>query len=108
MRLKPTGMKEVHGVHGKELVETFLINIGLPNNVAFVNMEVTLGKLAGAHMLIGMDIITRGDFSITNVGDRTVFSFRVPSLATVDFVKQPTLPKVQPGRRKNRKRRPWD
>ena len=106
--LKPTGMKEVHGVHGKELVETFLINIGLPNKVAFVNMEVTLGKLAGAHMLIGMDIITRGDFSITNVGDRTVFSFRVPSLATVDFVKQPTLPKVQPGRRKNRKRRPWD
>jgi len=27
-----------------------------------------------------MDIIKRGDFSITNVGAKTVFSFRMPSI----------------------------
>lgn len=104
--LKPTGMKEVHGVHGSERVETFLINIGLPNKVAFANVQVTLGKLLGAHMLIGMDIITRGDFSITNVGQRTVFSFRVPSIATVDFVKQANAPTFSHGSKEKHKKRP--
>ena len=37
-------------------------------------------------LLIGMDIITIGDFSISNVGGNTTFSFRVPSIKTVDFV----------------------
>ena len=88
--LKPTGMKEVHGVHGSALSETFLVNIRLPNGVGFANIDVTRGELLGGHLLIGMDIITRGDFSITNVG-KTVFSFRVPSVTTVDFVKEATL-----------------
>lgn len=86
--LKPTGMKEVHGVHGKKLAETFLANIRLPNAVMVPNVDVTLGDLAGADVLIGMDIITLGDFSITNVGGITVFSFRYPSQKTVDFVEE--------------------
>jgi len=104
--LKPTGMKEVHGVHGKQLAETFLIAIGLPNNVFFRDIEVTLGELGGADMLIGMDIITRGDFSITNVGGKTVFSFRVPSIETVDFVKvaDAELAKVQKKAKRKRRR----
>jgi len=86
--LKPTGMMQVHGVGGPELAETFLVNIGLPNGVGFANVEVTKGKILGSQMLIGMDIITAGDFSITNMGGRTVFSFRIPSVRTVDFVKE--------------------
>lgn len=87
--LKATGMKLVHGVLSTDDAETFLVNLLLPNAVQFVNIEVTLGKLVGgAEMLLGMDIITHGDFSITNVGGETVFSFRVPSIKTVDFVKE--------------------
>jgi gag-polyprotein putative aspartyl protease len=104
--LKPTGMTQVHGVHGVKDAETFLINIGLPNGVAFANVEVTLGELAGADMLVGMDIITMGDFSVTNVGQRTVFSFRVPSQATVDFVKEATAPTFQHGIKHKHKKRP--
>ena len=108
--LKPTGMKQVHGVHGKESSETFLVFIGLPNGVAFKSVEVTRGELVGADMLIGMNIITVGDFSITNVKKRTIFSFRVPSLKTVDFVKESqrtAAPKFQPGppRKKRRRKR---
>lgn len=33
-----------------------------------------------------MDIITRGDFAITNVNGKTTFSFRFPSIGTIDFV----------------------
>ena len=103
--LKPTGMKEVHGVHGKQLAETFLIAIGLPNNVFFRDIEVTLGELGGADMLVGMDIITRGDFSITNVGGKTVFSFRVPSVETVDFVKEYEAEAAKTQQRAKRKSR---
>lgn len=86
--LQPTGMKQVHGVHGVQLAEEFLVNIGLPNGVAFSNMTVIKGQLSpNVHALIGMDIITSGDFSITNFQGKTVMSYRIPSLGKVDFVK---------------------
>ena len=87
--LKPTGMKKVYVVGGEQSAETFLVNIALPNKVLIQNVEVTRGELlVDADMLIGMDIITSGDLSITNVGGVTVFSFRIPSIETVDFVKE--------------------
>ena len=36
-------------------------------------------------LIIGMDIMTQGDLAMTNLEGRTVFSFRIPSLYTVDF-----------------------
>ena len=87
--LKPTGMVQVHGVHGAATAETYLVNLVLPNRVAFANIRVTKGQLAGgADALIGMDIITRGDLSITNMNGKTVMSFRCPSCEAVDFVAQ--------------------
>jgi preprotein translocase subunit SecA len=47
-------------------------------------------------MLIGMDIIARGDFAVTNYDGKTVFSFRMPSVEQIDFVEQ--LRKGQPAR----------
>jgi hypothetical protein len=101
--LKATGVLQVHGVHGTELAETFLVNIALPNAVAFPLVTVTKGKLVGgAHALIGMDIIGAGDFSVTNFGNRTVMSFRCPSVEERDFVKdaaklQQKIPKGSSG-----------
>lgn len=86
--LKPTGMKQVFGVSGADVCETFLVNIGLPNKVAFPQVEVTVGQLTGIDVLIGMDLITAGDFSISHKDGRTIFSFRVPSMASIDFVKE--------------------
>jgi hypothetical protein len=104
--LKPTGMVQVHGVHGVQPAETFLVNIRLPQGVAFANIQVTRGEVRDADVLIGMDIISQGDFSITNVGGkRTVFSFRVPSLVEVDFVEQANRPKFSHGSKKKSKKR---
>jgi gag-polyprotein putative aspartyl protease len=86
--LKPIGMTIVHGVHGSEQAEQYLVNIGLPNGVVFVNLTATKGKLGDAHVLIGMDIILSGDFVITNKDGKTVMSFRTPSQECVDFVKE--------------------
>jgi hypothetical protein len=37
--------------------------------------------------IIGMDVIGLGDFSITNVGRKSVISFRLPSCEEIDYVK---------------------
>ena len=85
--LKPTGFKEVHTANGKSEKNTYLVNIILPNNVAIQNVNVTEGLLGDhADVLIGMDIITLGDFSITNKDGNTVMSFRIPSLQEIDYV----------------------
>lgn len=39
-----------------------------------------------------MDIISRGDFAVTNFAGKTTFSFRVPSIQRIDFVEE-TKPK---------------
>lgn len=95
--LKPTGMTDVHGVGGVQRTQTFLVNIRLPNNTEAKNVQVALGQLGGSQVLIGMDIITVGDFAITNVGGKTVFSFRIPSTKTLDFVKSQPKPRGPSG-----------
>lgn len=39
-------------------------------------------------MLIGMDVISKGDFCITPPKNGTKFTFRVPSIADTDYVKE--------------------
>lgn len=82
-------MVEVLGVNSKEMSETFLVNIFLPNNVGVPQMTVVKGRIAGnADVLIGMDIITLGDFALTNQAGNTVFSFCTPSQRCFDFVEE--------------------
>ena len=35
-----------------------------------------------------MDIINQGDFAVSNKDGKTAFSFRLPSIECIDFVKQ--------------------
>ena len=78
--LVPTGKAETHGVHGsKSNVNTYIVDIVLPNNVCITNITVSEGCLIGAiDVLIGMDIIQLGDFSISNAGGKTCFSYCLP------------------------------
>ena len=95
--LKPIGMAEVHHTGGSTRSQVFLVNILLPNKVAFPNVKVTEGKITGnADVLIGMNIINEGDFAVTNKDRKTTFSFRMPSVECIDFVKQISkfIPKV--------------
>jgi predicted aspartyl protease len=86
--LKPITMKQVSTASGIEMSNVYLVNVLLPNKVGFSNIHVTEGKLTGIDALIGMDIISNGDFSISNYQGITTFSFRVPSCACIDFVEQ--------------------
>lgn len=88
LNLIPTGKQQVYHADGDCIANTYLVNIYLPNQVAFPCITVTEGKLTGIDLLIGMDIITQGDFSITNYQGNTCFSFRFPSIKEVDFVQE--------------------
>jgi hypothetical protein len=84
--LKPIGITKVFTPSGESRSEAFLVNIMLPNKVGISNLRVTKGQLVGnADVLIGMDIINRGDLLITNENVETRFSFLVPSTGKIDL-----------------------
>ena len=105
-KLVPTGMARVHGVHGAKDVETYLINLYLPNRVAIGSVRTTKSELSDADILIGMNVITLGDFAITNKDGQTVFSFRIPSIACYDFVRDHNRSLQAQGNRKGPPQRP--
>jgi hypothetical protein len=86
LSLKPIRLAVVQTAPGTHRTEVYLVNIILPNGVQFHTVHVSRGDITGTEVLIGMDIITTGDFAITNLGGKTVMSFRWPSMAKIDFV----------------------
>lgn len=89
--LIPSGKTNIHGVAGsKDNIDTYLISIILPNKVRFNGLRVAeVPQIAGrADILLGMDIISLGDFAVTNKDRKTVISFRFPSYKTIDFVEE--------------------
>ena len=73
-----------------ELVETdvYCIDIVLPNKLTIKDVRAQALDLYECDLLIGMDIIRFGDFSVTTNNDKTIFSFRTPSVKHIDFVKE--------------------
>jgi predicted aspartyl protease len=90
LNLKPIGITFVNTASEQHVpTPEYLVDIHLyDGKVCIQDVRVTLGCLSGgADCLIGMDIITLGDFSITNVNG-TVFSFRIPSVKEIDYVNE--------------------
>lgn len=85
--LLPVGMSEVHTANGSALQPVYMIALMLPNGVN-VNTRATLATVEGFDVLIGMDVISLGDFSVTNLNGKTTLSFRIPSCEVVDYVQQ--------------------
>jgi len=71
---------DTSGVSGVFSSFVHLIDIVLPNMISVRNVRVTEFIDDGDFdVIIGMDIITCGDFAISNYGRKTVVSFRVPA-----------------------------
>ncbi len=83
--LIPTGIVRISHVQGTSDTPLYLVNIHLPNLVEFSSVRVSLGELKEVDVLIGMDIISQGDFAITNQNGGTIFTFRYPSDCTINF-----------------------
>ena len=106
-KLAPTTVTTVHHAGGvKEKANVYFVNVFLPNRVICSKIHVTEAVLSGnIDVLIGMDIIGLGDFAVTNFENQTKFTFRVPSVAHIDFVKkQNPHSRKKSTKRKKRKR----
>jgi hypothetical protein len=90
--LVPTGMAQVHTAGGVINQNTYTIDMRLPNGVVIMGIIATCVPLlsSGSDSLIGMDVISLGDFSVTNHRGVTCMSFRTPSSHEIDYVKNPT------------------
>jgi hypothetical protein len=88
LNLTPIGMTKMNHAGGISYKNKYLINIVLPNRVGMAGIEVCdmPDNSNDFGILIGMDVISQGDFSISNFNKDTWFSFRMPSLAPIDFV----------------------
>ncbi len=87
--LKPKGYTFVHTPAGISKMRRFLVNIELPDNVIFQDVVVTESEIGSQKIdvLIGMNIISSGDFAISNEGGKTSFTFRIPPQERINFVK---------------------
>ena len=85
--LQPIGFCRISTAGGVVDAPRYKLDIKLPNNVVITGIIATECTLDGADVLIGMDLITMGDFAISNYEGKTVFSFRFPSVAVTDYVK---------------------
>lgn len=86
--LTPVGETMVSHAGGSDPSKTYVITFYLPNHVCVPGVLVTAchDNAGNFGAIIGMDIITQGDFSITNINQCTLASYRIPSIQTIDYV----------------------
>lgn len=87
--LIPTGKATINTANGERDVNTYIVDIELPNRVRIPAVAVTeFTAVEGSDLLIGMDVIGLGDLAISNYEGKTCFSFRIPSIECTDYVQK--------------------
>ena len=86
--LVPSGKTTITGVNHTTLENTYLVNVYLPNNVCagYIRIAEVPALSGGADVLIGMDIIGEGDFSLYLENGCSVMNYRLPSIGGTDYV----------------------
>jgi hypothetical protein len=71
-------------------VDVTAVTVALPNGATIADLPVAVCTIGpNIDMLVGMDIISRGDFAISNGKNRTMFSFAMPPFNEgIDFSKR--------------------
>ena len=89
INLEPIERNIVQGAHGKKEVDVYAINIQLDNAI-FKKISVAGLELGDkTDVIIGMNIITLGDFAISNAHGKTTFTYAIPSFnEKIDFVEK--------------------
>lgn len=87
LQLISTGKCKQGTAGGERLTDKYPLYVSFNENVKF--KVVALGaNLGDIDFLVGMDIISQGNFSISNYQGKTKVSFLIPSDRDVDYVKQ--------------------
>ena len=70
---------------GIDVKDTYFVHVGLPTGDIVTNIMAMEFDSDEYDVVIGMDVIGRGDLAVTNPDDKTTFSFRIPSEVEIDF-----------------------
>ena len=97
--IKPYAKKQVVSVGNRSYENAYMVDIYLPNKTLIESISITECRELNRHLdvLIGMDVITLGDFAITHADKKTVFTFRIPSIEKIDFIRQQREAEIKGG-----------
>ena len=73
---------------GIDVKDTYCVYVGLPTGDIVTNIMAMEFDSDEYDVVIGMDVIGKGDLAVTNLNDRTTFTFRIPSEEVIDFSKE--------------------
>lgn len=90
LNLMPTGKVKVSTPSGIGIMNKYIINLILNNEIRITNLIVMDSEIGnqGIDVLIGMDIISMGDFAVSNFDGKTRFSFRIPSQEHIEYKRE--------------------
>lgn len=83
--LHPIDKARIEGVGGLMDSSIYQINIYFENHLEFKSIDVLSGDIGDYDLIIGMDIITLGDFVVSNKDGKTWFSFQHPAKEHIEF-----------------------
>lgn len=88
--LNPSKTHEVQSTFSSEIKNAHCLNLILNHEVSvpIEASESDIIKKTGIDLIIGMEVIYRGDFAISNYDGVICFSFRAPSKGLIDFSKE--------------------
>lgn len=89
LNLIPISKKDIQTPSGRGIANQYLVNLILNKEVRIINLPVIDSCIGsqGIGILIGMDIISLGDFAVSNYMGNTFFSFRMPSQENIEYDK---------------------
>ena len=90
LSLTPIGQSVLRGVNSEKICLVYVLKIRLPNGTILTCSAIGADDIAGTDILIGMDIISEGDFAISSdKNDDMHMSFALPSQKKkIDFVER--------------------
>ena len=84
--LTSIGKSGVSGYNeGIDVKDVYCVHVGLPTGDIVTNIMAMEFDSDEYDVVIGMDVIGKGDLAVTNLSDRPTFSFRIPSKEEIDF-----------------------
>jgi len=87
LNLLETGQVKIMSATGTKRVPKYFILLGFECGIKYNVDAFEIRKIADCDVVIGMDIISQGDFAVSNYGGKTQFTFRTPSAGHIDFRK---------------------
>ncbi len=103
--LKAVRTTRNYTANGEREAGVYIVDLVLPNKVVLAGQPVIDGLLVDAEVLVGMDVIGKGDFAVTHQGNGTCMTFQLPSNNHIDFVETINQTKPRRGFRQPKKRK---